>query len=83
MVSVVMPHRLLNLRRIREQRFLTQDQLAELVKTSKANISRLENGHQMPRASTILELAKALNVKPEELVEWVEDDHQKEGNPLR
>ena len=63
------------LRAARERRFLTQQQLADLAETSKANISRLESGEQKARMSTIVRLAKALGVDPEELVEW-SDTHE-------
>ncbi len=58
------------LREARERRFLTQQQLADRAGTSKANISRLESGEQNARMSTIVRLAAALDVEPEELVEW-------------
>jgi transcriptional regulator with XRE-family HTH domain len=58
------------LRAAREHKFLTQQQLADLAGTSKANISRLESGDQKARMSTIVRLAQALDIAPEELVEW-------------
>ena len=58
------------LRETRERRFMTQQQLADKAGTSKANISRLESGDQNARMSTIVRLAEALDVTPEELVEW-------------
>lgn len=58
------------LRAARERRFMTQQQLADKAGTSKANISRLESGDQKARMSTIVRLAEALDVRPEELVEW-------------
>ena len=58
------------LRAARERRFLTQQQLADKAGTSKANISRLESGEQKARMSTIVRLAQALDISPEELVEW-------------
>lgn len=58
------------LRAARERRFLTQQQLADLAGTSKANISRLESGEQKARMSTIKRLATALEIEPEELVTW-------------
>ena len=58
------------LREARERRFLTQQQLADKAGTSKANISRLESGEQNARMSTIVRLAEALGIAPEELVDW-------------
>ncbi|MFN8676122.1 MAG: helix-turn-helix transcriptional regulator [Thermomicrobiales bacterium] len=60
------------LRAARERRLLTQQGLADLAGTSKANISRLESGEQKARMSTIVRLANALDIDPEELVEWTE-----------
>jgi transcriptional regulator with XRE-family HTH domain len=62
------------LRAARERRFLTQQQLADKAGTSKANISRLESGEQNARMSTIVRLAAALGIPPEELVEWNGED---------
>jgi transcriptional regulator with XRE-family HTH domain len=68
------------LRAARLRRFLTQQQLAEKAGTSKANISRLESGEQKARMSTVLRLAAALDVPPEELVAWeTEDDASETG----
>jgi transcriptional regulator with XRE-family HTH domain len=58
------------LRAARERRFMTQQQLADKAGTSKANISRLESGEQKARMSTIVRLAAALEIQPEELVSW-------------
>lgn len=60
----------LKLREVRERRFLTQQQLADLVGTTKANVSRLESGTQRPRPGTVLRLAEALGIAPEDLVDW-------------
>ena len=60
----------LRLREFRERRFLTQQDLADKIGTTKANISLLESGSQQPRPSTIKRLAEALGVEPDELVDW-------------
>ena len=67
----------LRLREMCKRKFLTQQQLANAIGATKANISRLENGEQEPRPSTILRLAAALGVSPEDLVEWVPEDEGK------
>jgi len=68
------------LRAARERRFMTQQQLADKAGTSKANISRLESGDQNARMSTILRLAAALEISPEDLVDWNgEEDAAEEG----
>ncbi len=60
----------LKLKEVRQRKFMTQAQLAEKIGTSKANISKLETEQREPRASTVLKLAEALGVAPEELVDW-------------
>ena len=60
----------LRLREIRERKYLTQQELADLIGTTKANISRIERNLQRPYPSTIRRLAEALDVSPEELVDW-------------
>ena len=61
------------LKELRERKFLTQQQLADKAGITKPNLSRLENGRQGVLASTVLRLAEALDVAPEELVEWGAD----------
>ncbi|MDP9357286.1 MAG: helix-turn-helix domain-containing protein [Chloroflexota bacterium] len=65
----------LELREWRERRLLTQRELAERVAMSTGQINRIERGIHEPRFSTIRKLAAALEVTPDELVEW-------EGNDL-
>lgn len=56
------------LRFLRDQRGLTQDELAELAGLSRDGISRLERGTRSPQLKTIKKLAQALGVDPEELL---------------
>lgn len=56
------------LRRLREERFLSQVDLAELADMTQSTISRLELGKQPARGSTIRRLAKALGVAPNDLI---------------
>lgn len=57
-----------NVKRVREQRHLTQEQLAELSGFSQQYISGLENGRRNPSIVTIYEVAKALGVSHVDLV---------------
>jgi transcriptional regulator with XRE-family HTH domain len=59
------PHERLSMRlkQIREQRGLTQEQLAEKAGVSRAYLARLEIGRHDPPLSTVEKLAKALKVK--------------------
>jgi transcriptional regulator with XRE-family HTH domain len=53
---------------LREQRRMTQEQLAVRAGISRGYLARLETARQDPRLSTIEKLAKALKVKVAELV---------------
>jgi transcriptional regulator with XRE-family HTH domain len=58
------------LKRMRERRFLTREELAEKADTHRDQIGRLERGEvENPRIATIRKLADALGVDPAELVE--------------
>ena len=56
------------LRALREQRVMTQMELAEKAKVPQATISRIEQGHQGAYVGTIRKLAQALGVRPEALI---------------
>lgn len=57
-----------NVRRIRAERGLTQEQLAEMTGFSQQYVSGLEQGHRNPTVVTLFELAQALGVTPAELI---------------
>jgi len=65
----------LRVSKLREQQGLTTTALAERVGISQAQISRLENGKQGFRSSTLVKIAQALGVKPAHF--WTEG----EGEP--
>jgi transcriptional regulator with XRE-family HTH domain len=54
----------------REDRDLTQDQLADLLEVSQGTISKIENGDIVARDSLKLRLADALGVRPQVLFPW-------------
>jgi transcriptional regulator with XRE-family HTH domain len=58
----------IKLKRLREQRGLSQEQLAERAGISRTYLARLETARQDPRLSTLEKLAKALRVKVQDLV---------------
>lgn len=60
------------LREYRKQANLSQEKLAELADLDTTYISLLERGLRQPSLITIFNLAKALNVKPHQLIETVE-----------
>lgn len=58
-----------NLRAVRHKRGLSQEQVAERSGVHATEVSRIESGKRDPRVSTVERLAKAVRVKPGELLE--------------
>jgi transcriptional regulator with XRE-family HTH domain len=56
-----------NLRRLREDRLLTQAELAELAGIALSSLVRIENDQVDPRFTSIRKLAQALEVHPRAL----------------
>ncbi len=56
------------LRRLREDRVLSQRELARMADLAYGTVWRIENGFPAARTSTIRKLANALGVEPRELV---------------
>ncbi len=61
------------LKRLREDRVLSQRELARMANLAYGTIWRLENGYPEARTSTIRKLAGALEVEPRELVKKEEE----------
>lgn len=61
------------LRRFRQDRNLSQEELAARLDISPSYISRLESDLKKPSLDMIFRLAKVLNVKPHELIKAMED----------
>lgn len=59
-----------NIRKFRLAAGLSQNDLVALSGLEKPRISRYENGHHVPSIQTLERLAKALGVKPNEIVGW-------------
>jgi transcriptional regulator with XRE-family HTH domain len=57
-----------NLRAVRERQALSQADLAELVGMHQPTLSALERGARSAQPRTLRKLAKALKVKPAELI---------------
>jgi transcriptional regulator with XRE-family HTH domain len=58
-----------NLREARERLALTQEQVAERSGVHAGEISRIEAGKRNPQVSTVERLAKAVEMKPGQLLE--------------
>lgn len=65
-----------NIRRIRKERGLTQEELAELCDTSVSYIGLLEIGRNVPKLSTIEKIADALGVDYIELFKSPENQSE-------
>ena len=58
----------MKVRKLRQARGMTQEQLAEKTGVTREYIARLEGGRYDPSLSTIEKLAKGLKVKPADLL---------------
>lgn len=58
-----------NLRDARKRLGLTQEEVAERSGVHPTEVSRIEAGKRDPRISTVLRLARALEVRPGELLD--------------
>lgn len=56
-----------SLKEHRLEKLITQTELAKLAKISRVSVSQIEKGQQKPSELTIRKLAKALDVKPEDI----------------
>lgn len=57
-----------NLKKLRKENNLSQDELAEKVRVSRQSVSKWENGDSYPEMNNILELCKIFNCKINDLV---------------
>jgi transcriptional regulator with XRE-family HTH domain len=59
-----------NIRRIRQQKRLTQEKLARLADISLNTLTKIESGFaKAPNIKTVVKIAKALNVSLDKIVE--------------
>jgi DNA-binding XRE family transcriptional regulator len=66
------------LRSLREEKNLSQEQLALLSELDRTYISLLERGKRRPTINTLFALSEPLNIKPSKIIEKVE---QQRWNP--
>ncbi|QQG47966.1 MAG: helix-turn-helix transcriptional regulator [Candidatus Woesebacteria bacterium] len=57
-----------NIRKIRERKEITQEQLALDAGLNRAYIGYIERGERNPSTDTVVKIAKALKVSPKELI---------------
>lgn len=60
------------LRELRTERGISQDELAREADVHSTAVGRLERGAREPRLTTILRVARGLNVRPGELLDELE-----------
>lgn len=58
--------------RARDERGMTQEELAHASRITVKTLSRLENGHNEPRQTTVRRIAEALNVQPHDITGHIE-----------
>lgn len=73
----------LRLKAIREQRGITQQELAELIDRSVESVSNIERGAAEPSLETLARLSKSLNVTIADLAEPYESSRKTDANRTR
>ncbi|MCU6792457.1 helix-turn-helix domain-containing protein [Paenibacillus sp. WQ 127069] len=63
-----------HLRKIREEKRLSQEELAFRSNLDRTYISLLERGKRRPTINTIFALAKPLDIAPSDMVKLIESD---------
>jgi transcriptional regulator with XRE-family HTH domain len=72
-----------NLCRLRRLSRLSQQELAERATIHRTHVGLLEHGKRLPRADTLVKLAVALEVSPNDLlqgIEWVPPSQKVSGS---
>ncbi len=67
------------LRRIRRDRELSQDALADLAGMASKHVSELERGRKEPRLGTLVQLADALGMSSSELLLRFDEERRARG----
>ena len=66
------------IRKIREQRGLTQEVLSGLATLSRSHLAEIETGHTNANVETLWKISEALNMKMSELIRMVEQAIEKD-----
>lgn len=62
------------IKELRTRKGFSQDQLAETAQINLRTVQRIEAGETEPRGDTLKRLAFALNVTPDEMIDWAEQE---------
>ena len=71
-----------NLKKIRQDCNLTQEELAKKIDTSRSNIANYENNKNMPSIDVLSKLSKVLDFSIENLLAKSDERNTKETDPL-
>ena len=72
-----------NIKKIRKQNNLTQEQLSELVGINVKYLSGIERGKKNPTLDIILKITDALNVRPNQIINYkIADDPETNKSEL-
>ena len=70
-----------NIREIREQRGIYQDDLAAAIGYSTKTVGRIERGDSTPSAEFMLRISKYFNMLVEDVSMWKIESEQQSGSP--
>jgi transcriptional regulator with XRE-family HTH domain len=62
------------IKQLRTNKAFSQEELAERTQLSLRTIQRIEGGETEPRGDTLKRLANALDVTPNDLIQWIEQE---------
>lgn len=62
------------IKELRFRRGLSQEKLSEIAQINLRTVQRIERGETDPRGDTLKRIAIALNVTPDELIDWTEQE---------
>lgn len=63
----------LTVRRLREEKKLSQELLAESAQLNRTYLGEVERGIVMPSLATVFKIARALNIPASQLIQYSED----------
>lgn len=67
------------IRKLREQRGLTQEVLSGLAAVSRSHLAEIETGHTNANIETLWRISEALGIKMSELIRMVEQAIEQKG----
>ena len=65
------------IRRLRKEKHLSQEVFSGLAALDRTHYSKIERGLRVPTLETIFKMAQALDMKPSELIQEIENDMMK------